>query len=231
MSAEEPNLSEEFFYGGFTNEGSADSVFLLLKNIHGLWILQECVRMWDKAGKHFTWEEVEGAATKAVAFRSFIDPSAPDFRSPSDMRISVQAYCSRGAQPIPEDPGAIARCVFESLSFAYRSVIESMEHITGRNLRTIRIVGGGALNHFLCQMTADACRRPVIAGPVEAAALGNAISQAIATGRLKDLAEGQEALKWTVPFHSYSPAGDEGWEEAYQRFKWIVASERARSFP
>ena len=159
VAAEVPNLSDDFFYGGFTNEGSADGGVLLLKNMPGLWILQECVRMWDTVGKHYTWEEVEQAATKAVAFRSFIDPSAFEFQSPSDMRASVQTYCIRSAQSVPEDVGAMARCIFESLSFAYRTVVESMERITGRNLKTIRIVGGGALNHFLCQMTADACGR------------------------------------------------------------------------
>jgi rhamnulokinase len=229
VAAEEPNLSDEFFDGGFTNEGSADGGVLLLKNMPGLWILQECVRMWDTVGKHYTWEEVEEAAAKAVPFRSFIDPSAPEFQSPSDMRASVQTYCVRSEQPVPEDAGAIARCVFESLSFAYRTVIESMERITGRNLRTIRIVGGGALNHFLCQMTADACGRQVIAGPVEAAALGNAIVQAIATGHLKDLAAGREALKRSVPFHSYSPAHEGGWLAEFESFKRIVASETVRS--
>jgi sugar (pentulose or hexulose) kinase len=229
--ADEPNFSDEFFYGGFTNEGSADGGVLLLKNMLGLWILQECVRMWDAIGKHYTWDEVEEAAKKATPFRSFIDPEAPEFQSPSDMRVSVQTYCSRGAQFVPEDAGAMARCVFESLSFAYRTAIESLERITGRKIRTIRIVGGGALNHFLCQMTANACGRQVIAGPVEATALGNAIVQAMATGRLKNFSEGQEVLERSVPFHSYSPAGDEGWEKAYESFKWIVASQNARSFP
>jgi rhamnulokinase len=117
------------------------------------------------------------------------------------------------------------------MSFSYRELVESMERITGRSLGTIRIVGGGALNHFLCQMTADACEREVIAGPVEAAALGNTMVQAIATGQLKDFAEGREALKRSVPFQSYAPSHDDRWLAAFEQYKRIVASANARSLP
>jgi rhamnulokinase len=231
VAAEESNLSDEFFYGGFTNEGSVEGGVLLLKNLTGLWIMQECVRMWDADGKHYAWAEVEMAASKATAFRSFIDPSAREFQSPSDMRAAVQLHCARSGQPIPETVGEIGRCVFESMSFSYRELVESMERITGRSLGTIRIVGGGALNHFLCQMTADACEREVIAGPVEAAALGNTMVQAIATGQLKDFAEGREALKRSVPFQSYAPSHDDRWLAAFEQYKRIVASANARSLP
>ncbi len=228
MTAEEPNLSEEFFSGGFTNEGSADGNVLLLKNMTGLWILQECVRMWEAAGKHYAWAEVVEAASNAAPFRSFIDTSAGELQSPPDMCAAVQHYCTKTGQPVPETPGETARCIFESLSLSYRDVVESLERITGRDLKVIRVVGGGCLNRSLCQMTADACGREVIAGPVEAAALGNAMVQAVATGHLSSLDEGRAALKRSVEYQSYSPVQGSKWQDAFERYKFIVAHGRNR---
>jgi rhamnulokinase len=226
VAVDEPNLSEEAFSGGFTNEGSAEGTVLLLKNLTGLWILQECARKWEASGSCYAWAELEDAASKAEAFRSFIDPSAAALQSPSDMCAAVQRYCAGSNQPVPETAGEIARCVFESLSFSYRAVIDELECITGRSLSTIRVVGGGCLNHFLCQMTADASGREVIAGPVEAAALGNAMVQAVATGHLKSLAERRAALKQSLRYQSYSPAHGDAWQEAFVRYKSIVAHSR-----
>jgi rhamnulokinase len=223
VTADAPNLSEEFFRGGFTNEGSADGKVLLLKNMAGLWILQECVRIWEAAGKRLAWADVEEAASKAPAFRSFIDSSAAELQSPQDMCVAVQRHCAKTGQPVPQTAGEIARCAFESLSFAYRDVVESLERVTGRKLDVVRIVGGGCLNRFLCQMTADACGREVVAGPVEAAALGNAMVQAVATGHLKNLAEGRAALKQSVEYQVYSPAQGAAWQDAFERYKSIVA--------
>ncbi len=226
VPVDEPNLSDEAFTGGFTNEGSADGGVLLMKNLTGLWILQECVRLWDAAGKHYPWAELEQAASEATAFRSFIDPSAAELQSPPDMCAAVQSYCAQSGQPAPETAGEVARCIFESLSFAYREAIENMERITGRGLCTIRLVGGGCLNRFLCQMTADACGRDVIAGPVEAAALGNAMVQAVATGHLGNLAEGRAALKRSVEYRLYSPARDVAWGEAFEEYQRAVGRGR-----
>ena len=226
VAVAEPNLSEEAFNGGFTNEGAADSGVLLMKNLTGLWILQECVRVWEAAGKHFEWTELERAAAATVPFRSFIDVAANVFLSPADMPAAVCKYCSQTNQVAPESAGEFARCIFESLSFAYREVVEDLERITGRRLTTIRLVGGGCLNRFLCQMTADACGRPVIAGPVEAAALGNAMVQAVATGHLCSLAEGRAAMKESVQLQVFEPAGGQSWNEAYSNHKTIVGRAR-----
>jgi rhamnulokinase len=228
IAADEPNLSDEFFRLGFTNEGSADGGVLLLRNLTGLWILQECVRIWDEGGEHHTWAELEDAASKAAHFRSFIDPAATELQSPMDMCAAVKLYCEQSGQPVPQTAGEIARCIFESLSFAYSEVIEDMERITGRVLSTVRIVGGGCLNQFLCQMTADACGREVIAGPVEAAALGNAMVQAVATGHLKNLSDGRAAVKQSLECQSYSPAHVSTWQEAFERYKTVVVHGRKR---
>jgi len=226
VTVSEPNLSDEAFRGGFTNEGAADGGTLLMKNMTGLWILQECVRMWEAAGKRYAWAELEEAASQAPAFRSFIDPSAAELQSPPDMCAAVQLYCAQTGQPIPQSPGEVARCAFESLSFAYRVVLEDLERIAGRSLRTIRVVGGGCLNRFLCQMTADACGRAVIAGPVEAAALGNAMVQAVATGHFGSLAEGQAALLESVEYRSYEPGHADEWQQAFERYKLLAARGR-----
>lgn len=226
IAVPEPNLSDEAFEGGFTNEGAASGAALLMKNLTGLWIVQECVRVWAAAGRHYAWAELEAAASNAPAFRSFIDPSAPELQSPADMPAAIARYCSRAGQPIPESAGEFARCVFESLSFAYCDVVEQLERIAGRKLSTVRVVGGGSLNRFLCQMTADACGREVIAGPVEAAALGSAMVQAVATGHLKDLVEGQAALAKSVEYQRYAPAQSGAWREAFERYKSLIARGR-----
>ena len=230
VAADKPDQSEEFFHLGFTNEGSAEGGVLLLRNLTGLWIIQECVRIWDEAGKHYSWADLEDAASKAAHFRSFIDPSARELQSPTDMCAAVQLYCGQSGQPVPQTVGEIARCIFESLSFAYCEVIEDMARITGRYLRhgAAGRLGGGSLNHFLCQMTADACGREVIAGPVEAAALGNSMAQAVATGHLKNLSEGRAAVKQSVQCQSYSPAHVSTWQEAFDRYKTVVARGRNR---
>jgi rhamnulokinase len=227
VTADEPNLSGHAFDGGFTNEGSADGRALLMKNLTGLWILQECMRVWEAAGVGLDWTELEQAAAAAAPFGALIDPGAPEFQSPADMLAELRHYCAKTQQPEPKTPGEVARCVFESLSFSYREAIESLERAANRRLTTIRLVGGGCLNRFLCQMTADACRRPVVAGPVEAAALGNAIVQALASGHLSDLIEGRAAVKRSFHCHSYIPAVQQGWDDAFAKFQSIVA--RARS--
>jgi rhamnulokinase len=226
VAVPEPNLSVDAFRGGFTNEGAADGGTLLMKNMTGLWILQECVRVWEASGKRYAWTELEDAASRAPAFRSFIDPSAPELQAPPDMCAAVRLYCAQTGQPVPQTPGEIARCAFESLSFAYREVLEDLERITGRSLCIVRVVGGGCLNRFLCQMTADACGRTVIAGPVEAAALGNAMVQAVATGHIGSLAEGQAALRQSVEYRSYEPVHADAWQQSFERYKFVIAHSR-----
>jgi rhamnulokinase len=223
VTVDQPNLSDESFEGGFTNEGTADGGVVLLKNLTGLWILQECVRIWETGGKKFKWAEVLEATSAAPPFRSFVDPSDSVLQSPQDMCAAIGRYCEMSQQKAPESPGAIARCVLESLSFTYRKVVEDLEQITGRTFISIRIVGGGSLNEVLCQMTADACEREVIAGPHEAAALGNALVQAVATGHLRDIADGQGALRQSVQFRSYIPENRSAWRDAYEAFKSVVA--------
>jgi rhamnulokinase len=215
----EPNTSEEAFQLGFTNEGGADGSVLLLKNITGLWIVQECLRHWTSDGRQYTWKELVAAAETAKVLQCFIDPDARDFQSQCDMPRAIQHYCDATGQAVPQTEGEIARSAFESLSLKYRSVLESLRKLTGRTLRTIRVAGGGGLNAVLCQMTADACGCEVVSGPVEASTLGNVMLQAVATGYLPDVRSGRAAIAESVQCSVFEPHRSDRWDEAYARFR------------
>jgi rhamnulokinase len=217
----EPNTSEEAFRLHFTNEGGADGAILLLRNLTGLWIIQECLRHWEKEGRHYSWNDITFAAAEAKPLQRFVDPNANEFQMPADMPSSIRDYCKSTRQSIPDTVGEIVRCAFESLSLKYRSVLQSLENLTGRHLASVRVVGGGSLNHFLSQMVADACDRTVVCGPVEASALGNVMLQAMATGHLQDLNAGRAAIAASVECVLLMPRRSDGWDEAYARFKTI----------
>ncbi len=212
-----PMISDQAFALKFTNEGGADGSILLVKNLTGLWILQECLRQWASEGHRYTWTDIMTVASSAHAFQCVLDVDGEDFRMPENMSKAIAAYCERTTQPIPQDVGAIARCCLESLSLKYRSVLESLQRLTGRRLETIRIVGGGCLNALLCQMTADACNRVVVSGPVEASAFGNVMLQAIATGHLPDVSAGRAALAESIQCTTYYPRRSDAWDDASMR--------------
>jgi rhamnulokinase len=214
----EPNTSEEAMRRGFTNEGGANGTFLLLKNITGLWIVQECIRHWTMDGQIPTWGDLLLAAQAATPLRSLIDPDAQEFQAQCDMPDAIRRYCVAAGQSAPQTVGQIMRCGFESLSLRYRSTLESLRNLTGRDLSTIRVVGGGGLNPVLCQMTADACNCEVVCGPTEASALGNVMLQAIATGHISDVRLGREAIAQSVERTLFHPHRGDCWDEAYGRF-------------
>ncbi len=219
----QPILTEEALTLNFTNEGGVGNTIRFLKNIAGLWLLQECQRQWQREGQTYTWEDLLKLAEQAQPFLSLLDPDAPDFLSPGNMPAIIRAYCQRTGQPQPESVGAVGRCCLESLALKYRLVLESLERLVGRRLETIRVVGGGSQNHLLCQFTADACERPVVAGPVEATALGNIMIQAIATGRLPDVATGRQAIAASVPRRHFEPRASAAWQDAMARFRGLLA--------
>ena len=218
VEAAEPDTSNAAMKMGFTNEGGADGATLLLKNITGLWIVQECMRHWSNEAYTYSWTDLIAAAEKAPAFNSLIDPDASEFQGQCDMPRAMRAYCVATGQPPPLTVGEIARCTFESLALNYRYVLESLRTLTGRDLRTIRIVGGGGLNTMLCQMTADACNCEVVSGPAEASTLGNVMVQAVATGHLANLQEGRAAIDKSVECSRFAPHSSARWDKAYARF-------------
>ena len=215
----EANTSEEALRLGFTNEGGVDGAVLLVKNITGLWIVQECLRQWIREGHNYTWSEMMSAAGEATPFHYLIDPDAPQFSNECDMPRAIHDYCVATGQRVPQTVGAIVRGAFESLSLKYRSVLESLRSLTHRPLSTIRVVGGGGLNTLLCQMTADACGCPVVSGPVEASTFGNVMMQAVATGYLSNVRSGRIAIAESVECATFSPHRSGRWVEAYERFR------------
>lgn len=202
----------------FTNEGGVANTIRLLKNIGGLWVLQEARRQWARSGQEYTWADLLAQAARAPAFRTIIDPDAPDFLAPGHMLETIHAYCRRTAQPQPESVGAVVRGCLEGLALRYRWTLAALEELVGHRLETVRIVGGGSQNHLLCQFTADACQRAVITGPVEATALGNVMVQALATGELGSLAQAREAVAASITQTHLIPGPVAGWDDAFARF-------------
>jgi rhamnulokinase len=215
----EPITSDLAFSLGFTNEGGACGSILLIKNLTGLWLLQECQRQWNSNGRRYSWSDITAMAASAPAFACVVDVDASDFRATEDMPRAIAAYCRRTMQAQPETIGAVARGCFESLALKYRSVLESLEALTARRRDTIRIVGGGCLNALLCQMTADACNRTVVSGPAEASAFGNVMLQAIATGHLSNIGAGRAAIARSIQCVSYFPERSDVWDEAHGRME------------
>ncbi len=214
-----PNVSACARRLQFTNEGAAHGGYLLMKNLTGLWILQECQRHWEREGRHLDWNDLLEAVASSPPFRSLLEPNESRFESHTSMPLAIQDYCRATGQPIPETPGAIARAVFESLALKYRSVLASLELLTSRTFSTIRIVGGGSLNTLLCQMVADACDRRVVAGPAEATSLGNVMLQAIATGCIPSFEAGRACIGESIQCAEYEPHATNSWDDAYARFR------------
>ncbi len=217
-----PVVTEEGMRANFTNEGGFGGKTRLLKNVMGLWLLQECRRQWAREGREYSYEELARLAADAAS-GPLVDPDHPAFLAPGDMVSRIRSFCEETRQRPPEEPAAVARCVFESLALKYRHAIEQAESLTGRAIGTINVVGGGSQNDLLCQLTTDATRRPVLAGPVEATALGNLMVQAYARGRLASLEEIREAVRRSVEVREYEPQGaEDGWQEAYEKLRSVV---------
>jgi len=196
---------------------------LLLKNIGGLWLLQACIRRWAEAGQQFTYDDLLAAAKDdGYAFRSIFDPDHSAFFHPVDMPGAIAAYCRQTGQPEPAGQPAFTRSILESLAFKYRAVLESLEELTGHRCRTIRIVGGGSRNRLLNQLTADATGKTVVAGPVEATALGNIAMQMLATGTVSSLAEARTIIERSFPLERFEPVATDRWHAHYQRFQQYV---------
>ncbi len=206
-----------------TNEGGVGGTIRVLKNIMGLWLVQECQRRWEADGRTYDWSGLVAQADGAEPFRSLVDPDAPEFLAPGDMPAAIRGYCRRTGQPEPATPGGIVRCCLESLALKYRLVLGDLERLAGRRLEVIRVVGGGSRNALLNRMTADACGRPVVAGPVEATALGNVVLQAVATGALPDLAAGRRAVAASFERETFTPGPAAPWDEAWQRFQRLIS--------
>jgi rhamnulokinase len=204
----------------FTNEGGVCGTTRLLKNIAGLWLLQSCRRCWASEGRDFTWEELLTAVEESPRrFDSLFDPDDPVFLNPEHMPSAISAYCKRTSQPLPAGPADFTRAILQSLAFKYRAVLESLEELTGIRFEEIRVIGGGSKNRLLNQFTADSTGRTVIAGPAEAAALGNIAMQMLATGAVSTLAEARRVIDRSFVPERFEPQNTDRWDAHYPRFR------------
>ena len=198
-----------------TNEGGIDGTYRLLKNIMGLWLVQQCKRSFDAAGKKFDYSQLVALAEKAKPLRSIVNLNDARFLNPLDMPKAIQEFCRETKQPVPKTEGELVRCCYESLALKYRETLGALEELTGERIEVIHIVGGGSQSRLLNQFTADACQRPVLAGPVEATAMGNLLTQIRADGELDSLAEMRAVVRASSSVQRYEPSA---WNEAADRF-------------
>jgi len=218
IESKEPIIGPEALRFNFTNEGGVCGTFRFLKNIMGLWLIQECRRTWAGRGDEYTYEQLTNLAEDAPPFQALVEPDDPLFLRPADMPARIRQFCEHTDQDPPHEHGAILRCALESLALKYRWVLERLEELLGRRLEVVHIVGGGSQNHLLNQFAADAMNRPVITGPVEATAIGNILMQAIALGHLSSLDEAREVVRSSFEVKTYEPELPEQWDEPYQRY-------------
>ena len=217
-----PNVTDTTFQYDFTNEGGVCGKIRFLKNIMGLWIIQESKRQWGREGKNFTFDDLEQAAWSAEPFQSFIDPDCEDFAAPGNMPRRIREFCKRTGQHVPEGEGEIILCVAQSLAFKFRMVADAIEDITKEPLSAVHMVGGGIKDTMVCRFTASATGKTVLAGPVEATSTGNAVVQLMALGKIGSLTEGRQIVKNSFPVKTYEPEDAENWNKAYEAYKKIV---------
>jgi rhamnulokinase len=218
VELEAPLVNEAALAANYTNEGGVGGTIRFLKNIMGLWVVQECRRAWERAGSTYGYDELTRLAEAATPFVSVVDPDDASFILPPNMPAALGEYCRRSGQPAPEGPGATIRCALESLALCYRYTLARLEQLTGRRLEVIHVVGGGSQNALLNQWTSDACDRPVLAGPVEATAAGNVLVQALGLGLLSSLAEAREVVRHSFEVRTFTPHDPGAWQKPFERF-------------
>jgi rhamnulokinase len=222
VESPQPVVNDKVLALNFTNEGGVGNTYRLLKNICGLWLVQECRRVWNQAGRNWGWEDLNRMSAAARPLVSFINPDAHDFLAPDDMPEAIRRFSAKTGQTVPADEGAVLRCALESIAMKFRHVLGMCEELLGGRLETIHVVGGGTQNRQLCQAAADACGRRVLAGPIEATAIGNLMMQAVAAGDVASIAQAREVIRNSFAVQEYLPRETAAWDEAYERFLGAV---------
>jgi rhamnulokinase len=222
VEARQPALGPEALAANITSEGGVAGTFRVLRNISGLWLLQECRRCWaattpDTAGA-LEYAELIRIAEQAPPFLALVDPDDPSFLNPPDMPTAIAAYCRRTGQPAPQGPGPLTRCILESLALKYRYVLDLLRPLHPRAITRLHVIGGGARNRLLCQLTSEATALPVLAGPVEATAIGNLLLQALALGKLSSHRDLRHVVRESFPLERHEPQDPDRWREPYERF-------------
>ncbi len=217
----EPICTAEALAGSFTNEGGVGGTVRFLKNVAGLWLVQECQRTWAEQGETFSFQQLSDLVDDAPPCVSFVDPDDSRFADPGDMPRRIQDYCAESGQSVPQSPGEVVRCALESLALKYQVNIAAIERLTGRRIEVIHIVGGGVNNTLLCQLTADTTGKPIVAGPSEATAAGNVMVQALARGHVSSLDQVRQVIAGSTQLKHYEPDRAAHWDEARARFETL----------
>jgi rhamnulokinase len=219
-----PVITADGLRMNFTNEGGVNGTTRLLKNVMGLWMLQSCRQAWTAQGLCSDYRELIELATHEAPFRHLVDPDDESFLRPPDMLAAINQFCTRTHQAVPQEPGAYVRAVLESLAFKYRFVLRNLEHVSGKHIEQIRIIGGGSKNRLLNQLTADATGKRVWAGPAEATALGNVAVQILATGGAASLQEVRAVVDRSFPTEMFDPLETDKWDHHAERFEQYCGS-------
>ena len=219
----EPVLSDEAFTVGWANEQGVENTTRFLRNISGGWLFQECQRHWAGQEEALSYSELANLALDADPFTALVDPDHDDLKAPGRMPQRIQTLCKESGQPVPESKGAILRVATESVALKHRVRFDQLQKLSGRTLDRIHMGGGGIQNELLTQAIANSCNVPVHAGPIEATACGNLITQMVATGDLPDIAAGRKLIRDSLPLKSYEPVDAELWQAALQRFEALLA--------
>ncbi|MBM3501544.1 MAG: rhamnulokinase, partial [Armatimonadetes bacterium] len=219
----QPIVNERALEYNFTNEGGVCGTFRFLKNIMGLWLVQESRREWQRQGDDYSYDDITRMASEAPAFGAIVEPDDASFLRPGDMPGRIAEFCVKTGQTPPQTRGGIVRCALESLALKYRWVLNCLEELQGKRLEVVHIVGGGTQNALLNQFAADAMNRPVITGPIEATATGNILMQAIALGHLGSLADARQVVRNSFDVTAYEPQNPAPWDEAYEKYLSVAA--------
>ncbi len=225
IETDHPIVTEESRRANLTNEGGYAGTIRLLRNVMGLWILQNCRRQWAEQGTELSYTEIADLARAEPGLVSLVNPDSNDFLAPGDMPRRIQAYCARAGMPVPQTIGQIARCVIDSLALSYRNVVEVITDVTGTRPPAVNIVGGGSSHTLLSQLTADATGLPVNCGPVEATALGNAAVQLATAGELHGLEDIRRVVAASADLIEYRPRTTSAWDSAAERFATLIRTD------
>ncbi|WP_163714335.1 rhamnulokinase [Mangrovibacterium lignilyticum] len=220
IEAQEPIISDKTLELNFTNEGGVEGTTRFLKNIMGMWLIQECRRTWASK-KEYSWPEMVELAKTVEPFRFIIDPDDSCFLNPGNMPDAIANWCEKSGQGRPESHAEVIRCIYDSLALKYRQVLDEIRQVSAKNIDRIHVIGGGCNNDFLNQITADVCELPVWAGPTEATATGNILMQAKALGVVKSLAEIRQIVRESFQQKRFNPSLDKSWQTAYEKFTKI----------
>jgi len=223
IESDKPFTGDKSLKNNFTNEGGVFETVRFLKNVMGLWLLQQVRKYYLDRGDGYGYEELVRLAQREKEFLCIIDPDDSSFLNPADMIGAIQTYCRKTGQNPPRKPGEFTRCVLESLALKYKFVLEKLGSVTGKSVDTLHIVGGGSKNEMLNQFTADACGVPVVAGPAEATAVGNILMQAIADGKIGSIEKGRKIILKSFPIKTYSPENMEKWNKIYSAHKSLFS--------